>query len=247
MPVAGIVAAGVSAVGGAISAKKAKKAAQSAANAQIQSAQMGIDEQRRQFDLSRADQAPWLQAGQQALGQQGGLLGLNGADAQQAGIDALRASPGYQSLYRNGEESVLSNASATGGLRGGNTQHSLYNLGEDTLSAVIQNQLANLGGISGLGQNSAQNIGALGANKANQVSSLFDAQGTAKARGILGGAAASQTFANDLFGSVGGLFGGAGNSGFGQGGISNSIANLFKKRPTYGTPPYSGTSGGWQI
>jgi hypothetical protein len=81
------------------------------------------------------------------------------ANSQQAAFDALKASPVYQSLYRNGEQSVLANAAATGGLRGGNAQRSLYNLGTDTLSQVIQQQIANLSGLSSLGENAAAKVG----------------------------------------------------------------------------------------
>lgn len=83
----------------------------------------------------------------------------SGAAAQQAAFDALKASPLYQSLYRNGEQSVLANGAATGGLRGGNTNRSLYNLGEDTLAKVIQQQIDNLHSVSSLGQNAAAKVG----------------------------------------------------------------------------------------
>jgi len=90
-------------------------------------------------------------------GATGATGAVSAADAQQAAIDALKASPLYESLYRNGEEAVLANASATGGIRGGNTTTSLANFGADTLSAVIQQQLANYGSAigAGLGANNA--------------------------------------------------------------------------------------------
>lgn len=53
-----------------------KKAAQQAAAAQVASAQLGVDETRRQFDTSRADNMPFLTAGTRALGAQMDLLGL---------------------------------------------------------------------------------------------------------------------------------------------------------------------------
>lgn len=86
-----------------------------------------------------------------AVPMSGATEAVSAADAQQGAIDALKASPLYQSLYRNGEEAVLANASATGGLRGGNTTTSLANFGADTLSSVIQQQLANYGSAIGAG------------------------------------------------------------------------------------------------
>lgn len=91
------------------------------------------------------------------------LLGMDGAEGQQAEIDALRNSPGYQSLYRNGRDATLAAASATGGLRGGNTDAALYNLGEDTLSRTIANQLGNYGGLVGVGVGADGAVGNFGA------------------------------------------------------------------------------------
>lgn len=150
----------------------------------------------------------------------GGTAGTpahGGPGAQQAAIDALEASPMYQSLYRNGEEAVLANASATGGLRGGNTQRSLYNLGADTLAQVIQQQIANLGGIAGQGQSAAAGLGGLGAQNSSQIAGLLGQQGSAQASGSLakGGISASSFagLANALRGlNLGGGFRGTGYS-----------------------------------
>lgn len=113
--------------------------------------------------------------------------------AQQAAIDQLKASPLYSSLYRNGEEALLANASATGGLRGGNMQGALYNLGADTLSNVIQQQLSNLGGIANMGQGAAGSLGGFGANAANQIGAAYGQQGQANSNAaLLKGAYAGQ-------------------------------------------------------
>src|SRR5436190_12435694 len=124
-------------IGNMFGGAQAKKASKKAAKAQIAGMEKGIEEQRRQFDVTSGYFEPYRQQGQQALGQYGDLLGTGGGAAQQAAIEQLRQSPFYQSLYRNGEESVLQNASATGGLRGGNTERSLYELGEDTLARTL--------------------------------------------------------------------------------------------------------------
>lgn len=220
-----------------------KKAASKAADAQVKAAQLAIDEQRRQFDTTQQNFAPYLASGTSALAGINALLGIStpvssttdwaayvngnpdalanwnaikgtssdsfggdiakfgeyhynkdgarrdlspyttttgGAVDQQGAIDALKASPLYQSLYRNGEEAILSNAAATGGLRGGNTQGALYNLGADTLSNVIQNQLANLGGIANMGMGSAGQLGQFGASAASNIGNASMAQGQAR-------------------------------------------------------------------
>jgi hypothetical protein len=115
--------------------------------------------------------------------------GGQGGNGQQSAIDALKQSPMYQSLYHNGEQAVLANGAATGGLRGGNTQHSLANFGTDVLAQTIQQQFNNLGSISGLGENAAAGVG----NGQLQA-------GAAQAGGILGGANATNQIANTVAG-----------------------------------------------
>jgi hypothetical protein len=156
-----------------------------AADAQAAAAQAGIDEQRRQFDVTQQNLQPWLTAGTSALGAQSDLLGINGGDNQAAGIAALRASPLFATLFDSGEEAILQNASATGGLRGGNTQRSLADFGADTFAQLLQFQLGQLGGLSGTGQQTGQQLGTFGANTASNVGNLLGSKGTAQAGGFL--------------------------------------------------------------
>lgn len=185
-------------------------AVNNAANVQSQSLQQAIDEQRRQFDINQQNLAPWLAAGKTALGQQGDLLGLNGSGTQQSAIDALQASPLYQSLFRNGQDAVLNNAAATGGLRGGNANRSLYNLGQDTLSSVIQNQLANLGGLSGTGKSSADSLNTSGSTSAANIGNLLSQIGSAQAGGIVGSNSAWNNGINNAFKDLTSIFSGGG-------------------------------------
>jgi hypothetical protein len=157
------------------------------------------------------------------------LLGLNGSGDQQRAIDALRSSPLYQSLYRNGVNTSLANASATGGLRGGNEQHSLYDVGSDTLAQVIQNQLQNLGGLSGQGLQATQQSGSFGGQAAGDVASLQNLIGRIQAGGILGKSAVNgqlwNTGANlgqDIISQLMSAFGGGGNP-FGGGGNGSDL------------------------
>jgi hypothetical protein len=53
------------------------QAAGDAADAQRQSAQMGVDEQRRQFDQTRSDNLPWLTQGKSGLYKLSDLLGID--------------------------------------------------------------------------------------------------------------------------------------------------------------------------
>lgn len=206
MPVAGALIGAVAGIGGGIIASNgAKSAANKAAAAQTASAQAGIDEQRRQYDQTRTDLQPWMQQGASAAGAQGDLLGLNGPEAQQAAIAAQQNSPMYESLFRNGVNTTLANASATGGLRGGNTVSALYDKGKDTLAQVIDAQLSRLGGVSAQGQNAAAQVGTLGQNSANSISQLLGDQGAAQAGAATAAGAANAGLVKDITGAVTGL------------------------------------------
>ena len=204
-------------IGGAIDGNKQTKNTQTATNNAVNAIntgyQSGINAGNAQQAQTAANLAPWLLAGQSAIGQQGDLVGLNGAAQQQTAIDARKASPLYQSLYNNGQNAILANASATGGLRGGNTQRSLYGLGNDTLAAVIQQQLGNLGSISTLGAQTGSDIGRWGAANTASIQSLLGGIGSANASGILSNQAASNANSNYNSDIMNGLFG-QGGAGF---------------------------------
>jgi len=195
----------LSAVVGIFGASKKKKAAGKAAEAQIAALQQGIGAVQQQGALGQAriDEAlkaflPFIEGGTEAFGAQQDLLGLGGTDKQAAAIEALKNSPLFASLVGSGEEGILANASATGGLRGGNIQRGLADFRADTLASVIQDQLTRLGGLSAQGLGAASNSAAtqatganLGADMASTLASLFSGQGAAKAGGILGKANAN--------------------------------------------------------
>jgi hypothetical protein len=66
---------------------KAADAAGNAADIQAQGAQAGIEEQRRQFDVTQGNLQPFQQAGVSALEQQRILLGLGGTPEQDPNLD----------------------------------------------------------------------------------------------------------------------------------------------------------------
>jgi hypothetical protein len=220
MPIAIPLAIGAATIAGsAIAAGSTKSAAKTAAAAQTASDQQAIDLQREQFNTTRSDLSPWVGAGTSALGQQGNLLGLNGGEQQQSAIDALKASPMFASLFGTGQNAILANASATGGLRGGNTNASLANFGRDTLAGVINDQLTRLGSVSEAGQGAAAQTGAFGANSANAISSLLQNQGQAQAGSALATGAANASMIKDITAALGGM---AGNTG-----VQSWVGKLF--------------------
>lgn len=222
---------GSTVVGGAISADAQRSASNKAADAQSASAQAQIGESRRQFDEIRKLLEPYSNAGTGALSQQQALLGLSGADAQRSAIGALEKSPQMQALVRQGENAILQNASATGGLRGGNIQAALAQFRPQILSSMIENQYSKLGGLTSIGQNAAAGVGNAGMNASNQVNQALGNIGSAQAGAALASGQAQAGFANTL-GQVGGfvgsrLFGGSGiTPSAGSVDAYNSIGNV---------------------
>jgi hypothetical protein len=211
--IGGVIGAGL---GGAI---EGEEAVGQASQAQQQAAQSGIDEQRRQFDAIQKLLQPYAEAGTGALAQQQALLGLGTPGAQQQAIAALQGSPQFQALQKQGENAILQNAAATGGLRGGNVQGALAQFRPALLSSLINQQYERLGGLTTLGQRSAAGVGAAGMETGANVATLLGRQGQAEAGGILGQQSALTGGINKAFGAVQGaggfgqLFGGGGGSG----------------------------------
>lgn len=184
-PVTGLVVGGSQLVGGAIQSRAAGKAA----GQQVQAAEAGIEEQRRQFDRLQELLKPYVEAGTPALQAQQALLGLGGPEAQQEAVTGLESSPMFQALARQGEEAMLQQASATGGLRGGNIQAALAQFRPQMLAQAIEEQYGRLGGMTALGQRSAAGVGGAGMESAGQIAGLLGQQGAARAGGTMGRAA----------------------------------------------------------
>jgi len=199
--------AGASLVGGIYSADQQRKAGNRAADAQTAAAQAGIDEQRRQFDALQKLLAPYVDAGTGALGGQMDLLGRNGNDAQAAAIKALQESPQFTALTQQGEEAILQNASATGGLRGGNTQAALAQYRPAVLAQLIEQQYGRLGSIAEMGGNAAAGVGNAGQRTGSAVSALLAEQGAARAGAALSAGAANKGYVNAISGALGGYSG----------------------------------------
>lgn len=203
-----------------IGARSQRKAANSAAAAQTASAQAGIDEQRRQFDTVVDLLSPFTEAGTSAVGGQLALAGLSGDEAQQEAIQRIEQGPQFQALTQAGEQGILQNAAATGGLRGGNTQAALAQFRPQVLSSLINQQFSNLGGLAGLGQASAAGTAAAAQNTGSNVAALLGQQGAAQAGGALARGQASANLASQVAGGLaqgfGNIGGGGGGGGFGS-------------------------------
>lgn len=199
---------GATVAAGAYSAKKSGDAAKDAAKAQSASSEAGIEEQRRQFDKLVELLSPYTKAGEGSLAEQQNILGLSGAEAQRAAISGIEQSPYFQATAKQGESAILQNASATGGLRGGNTQGALAQFRPALLNSLVQQRYQNLGGITALGQNSAAQQGNAGMQSASNIGNLLAQQGSARAGGIIAGQSAQNQFLGNLVQLGGAAIGG---------------------------------------
>jgi hypothetical protein len=238
----GGIAAGVGAIGGAIISSNG---AQSAADTQANAANAGIQQQNYEFNTVQGLLKPYVDAGTGALpgysaaqgnyagalgqysgvlGQLNNLTGANGATAQNAAIQGLTSTPYYANAMNLGQQQILANASATGGLRGGNTIASLGYLPGQVLSNTMQQQIGNLGtsinGISGLlggygnqisqygnllnlGENAAAGTGQAAQNTGNNITSLLGTGANAQAGATIATGNAVNSGINSLSSALG--------------------------------------------
>lgn len=203
-------AAGIAAVGTIGGSMISSGAAGRAADASAQATQMSVAEQRAAREQLRQLLQPWVSGGQSALARQMGLLGLGGRATQQEAINAFERSPMFQGIARQGENAILQNASATGGLRGGNVQGALAQFRPALLNQQIQRQYSNLAGLSQMGQNSAAGVGSAGMTSAGNIGNLLMGNATNQGNAAI---AQGNIWGNALGGlaqQAGGLFAGSG-------------------------------------
>ena len=148
------------------------------------------------------------QFAQQYYNQNGGDISQyqgGGADAAQAAAIAQQEnSPFFQSLVARGEDAILQNASATGGLRGGNTQAALAQFRPEMLNRFIEQQYGRLSGIASLGQNAAAGSGNIGLQTAANTGNILMNSGAARA----GNSIAQGNAFNNAIGGLGGVLAG---------------------------------------
>jgi hypothetical protein len=157
-------------VGMDLGAKQNAHSIAHATNQQIGGINKAIDEQNAQMGQNRTDYGPYTGFGSAAIGPLGDLLGLNGPDAAAKAMAALKSSPVFTSLFNTGQEAVLQNASATGGVRGGNVQTALERL---------------MGGAQ-LGAQATDNLVNVNQQGANNISSGYTSIGNAQSNKTLG-------------------------------------------------------------
>lgn len=221
----GLAIIGGAIIGGVVASSAAKKAAAAASEstqAAISAQESAIDVQQEQFEATQSNLQPSLEAGNLAREEQQALIGLSGPEAEAAALSRAENSPGQQFLRDRAQKNLLRNASAIGGLGGGNVRKALVRQGVGFAQQDLQNRFGRLGQLAGQGQAAGTAIGQFGqasasniGNAASNIGSAAIAGGTAASTGILNQNTAFQT-------GLTGVLAGAAQSGL----VSDPVPDL---------------------
>ena len=182
----------------------------SAARAQERATQAAVDEQRRQYDTSRADLAPWRESGGAAVQRLRDLLGLGDNTGAPGYGDLNRrftaadfeADPVTQLAMKYGLElgtKAIDRGAGAAGLRNsGATLKALTRFGQDYAGSKAgesygrfygdQDRLFNrLAGLSGTGQTATGTGVAAGQGTASNIGNLLSAGGNARGAAAIAG------------------------------------------------------------
>ena len=194
-PITALIVGGSQLIGSSMQSS----AAGQAAGIQSGAAEAGIAEQRRQFDALQSLLKPYTEAGLPALEQQQSFLGLRGPEAERAAIERISGGEQFKALEQQGRQSLLSSASATGGLRGGNLQGALAQFSPALLSNLIEKQYGRLGGLAATGGTVAQNLATAGMGATGELARI----GQASAAGVGSAGAAAGTNIGNIYSTQG--------------------------------------------
>ena len=176
------------------SAYLSSQAASDAADAQVGATEAQIREQRRQYDENVARQKPFYEAGINALPEL-----VEASKYTPFGMGQFQADPGYAFRLSEGQKALERSAAARGGLLSGGTGKALQRFGQDYGSQEYMNafnryqteraaRLNPLQSLTGMGQTTANTIGAAGQNMASNVGEAMGSGAAARASGYVGGA-----------------------------------------------------------
>ena len=141
-------------------------------------AQRGIDEQRRQDELNRADLEPGRRVGNEALERLGRLGSGDASD--------FFTSPGFEFRREEGLRGIENRFSASGGALSGNALRRLTEFNSGLASQEFGNFFNRQLNVAGLGQNAINTGVQAGTQTAANISNLQVGKGNARASGVAG-------------------------------------------------------------
>ena len=224
------------AIGGALGGSiDQSNAASDAAAATGAATDKSIALQREMWQAQQAQQQPWLQAGQTALN----ALTPLATNYQPFGMDQFKADPGYGFRLQEGLKQLGHQAGARGGLISGQTLKGLQDYAQNSASNEYTNafnryqternaRLAPLQSLAGVGQTSANTLGAAGQAYGQSVGNALMNQGANVGNaGMVG----SNALASGLTGAL---------SAYGKNPVN--WGNLYGSSNPYQTNPYMNNS-----
>lgn len=128
---------------------------------------------------------------------------ITAQQVQKTAIDGLANGEQFGQLVKQGEYALMANGAATGGLRGGDTQAAMAQFRPQMLQALIDKQLANLGGLAANGQNAAAMTGTAAQNAGAQVNAALGDKGAAQAGAALAAGQAWQNAGSGILNTLG--------------------------------------------
>ncbi len=149
------------------------RAAGKGADAQAKGSNATIAEQRRQYDQTRKDQLPFLEAGYGALDRQNKFLSGD--------FSGFNESPDYAYAQQQMTQGLDRGAAARGRLYSGGYGVDMASHLNGLASQNANNYWSKLAGMAGQGYNAAANLGQAGQNSANQIGNAYANAGNARA------------------------------------------------------------------
>lgn len=234
-----IAAAGIGAAGALGASSTQANASKNAAQLQAQEQQNALNFQEQQYNTNQKNIAPFLQTGQNAVGELGNLTNTPGQGLLTPWTQQFQAPtaaqaeqyPGYQFQLQQGENALQNSAAAQGNLLSGNTGAALEQYGQgmaqndytNVYNQALQeyqqsyNQFENnqtneynrLAGLAGTGQNAASQLGSLGQSAASNVGNIDIAGGAQQGQSLQNAGAATASG----YASLGNLLGSGVSSG----------------------------------
>ena len=224
-----------SAVIGAVSAKGQSDAAQQAAGTYAASGDRAADVQRQMFERQVELQRPYREAGERALGKL-----ESASEYTPFGMGQFQQDPGYAFRLGEGQKALDRQAAARGGLISGGALRAAQRYGQDMGSQEYQNafnryqtereaRLGPLQSLAGVGQTSANQLGAAGQQYGANVGNIGMGAGAAQGNALMAGAQARGSAYQGIGQSFGNLLG--------QPSMQNYLGGLNNSNPYFG---YSG-------
>lgn len=209
---AAVIGGGTALAAGSAAAKAQRKGAETSAAASERATQAQIAESQRQYDTTRADYAPYREAGYGALGKLAGMYGVTPTNADgtpvaggvaqsmglgYAGDGGFTASPGYAFRRSEGLKAVERGASASGALGSGGAVKAKMRYADGLASSEYDTYASRLAALAGIGTGATGATAAAGANASNQITSAYGANGANQgAAATAAGNARASSYAN---------------------------------------------------